>query len=75
MLSFEASIHGNDPKTALPVTFDDTLTALKSLERFFIEPDGSFVWTGCTPDNQAWHAVRGTNSICCSARWVGRRQD
>jgi len=47
MLTFHASIYGGPPENArpLPVTFDRATAALQQLERLFIEPDGSFVWT------------------------------
>ena len=55
MLSFQASVRGGDSTAdALGVTFDQALLALERLGRLFIEPDGSFVWTGCTEDGQAW---------------------
>jgi len=38
----------------LPVSFDAALAALEGLPRLFIEPDGSFVWTGTAPDGQPW---------------------
>jgi hypothetical protein len=56
MLTFHASIYGGPPENArpLPVTFDQALAALQQLERLFIEPDGSFVWTGSTKDGEPW---------------------
>lgn len=36
-----------------PLTFDGALASLSRLPRMFIEPDGSFVWTG-TADGQPW---------------------
>jgi hypothetical protein len=38
---------------ALTVSFDAALAELAMLPRLFIEPDGSFVWTGET-DGQPW---------------------
>jgi hypothetical protein len=56
MLKFHASIHGGHPASAgaLGVTFEDALAALERLPRLFIEPDGSFVWTGMTDAGEAW---------------------
>jgi hypothetical protein len=56
MLTFEASIYGNDNghEWPLPVTFDVATAALQSLPRLFIEPDGSFVWTGEATDGRRW---------------------
>ena len=38
----------------LAVAFDDALEQLGRLERMFVEPDGSFVWTGRLLD-RPWH--------------------
>src|SRR5437870_11506687 len=56
MLKFQVSIYGGSPGNAraLPVTFEEATAALQLLERLFIEPDGSFVWTGSTADGQPW---------------------
>lgn len=56
MLKFQASVYGseNDAAGPLRVTFEAALAALESLPRLFIEPDGSFVWTGVTNDGQPW---------------------
>jgi hypothetical protein len=55
MLSFHTSVHGGRlPTATLPVTFDDAVATLQILDRLFIEPDGSFVWTGRSPDGQTW---------------------
>src|SRR5881392_1196897 len=56
MLKFQASIYGGSPENAqpLPVTFDEATAALQTFERLFIEPDGSFVWTGIAADGQPW---------------------
>ena len=35
-----------DLTVPLPHTFEDVLSRLESLDRMFIEPDGSFVWVG-----------------------------
>jgi len=40
--------------SALTVTFDQALAALELFDRMFIEPDGSFVWTGSEPDGRPW---------------------
>src|SRR5438105_13817685 len=56
MLKFHASIHRGSPENpdSLTVTFDQAFAALSRFERLFIEPDGSFVWTGSTADGQPW---------------------
>jgi hypothetical protein len=56
MLTFHASIYGDLPEgaQALAVTFDQASVALEQLERLFIEPDGSFVWTGVAADGERW---------------------
>jgi hypothetical protein len=55
MLKFHASLRGGlNAHDALTTTFDDALQALAKLDRLFIEPDGSFVWTGIAADGQAW---------------------
>ncbi len=41
--------------TSLHVTFDRAVEILAMLPRMFIEPDGSFVWTG-NEDNELWQA-------------------
>jgi hypothetical protein len=45
MLRFIASVRRRN-ETGLGVTFDQAYAALEALPRMFIEPDGSFVWTG-----------------------------
>jgi hypothetical protein len=55
MLKFQISVHASNRGAAgLSVTFDEALAALARLERLFIEPDGSFVWTGATAEGEAW---------------------
>ena len=56
MLTFHASIYGGPPESAraLAVTFDQAAAALQQLERLFIEPDGSFVWTGVAANGEPW---------------------
>src|SRR3954447_25825331 len=56
MLQFQVSIYGasGDNACPLPVTFDQATAALQLLERLFIEPDGSFVWTGSDADGESW---------------------
>ena len=55
MLKFQISVHARDRDAAgLPVTFDEALAALERLDRLFIEPDGSLVWTDVTADGGAW---------------------
>jgi hypothetical protein len=38
----------------LSVSFDQAISRLARLDRMFVEPDGSFVWTGNANDGQAW---------------------
>ncbi len=55
MLKFQISVHAIDLNAAgISVTFDQALAALEGLERLFIEPDGSFVWTGTSADGERW---------------------
>jgi hypothetical protein len=56
MLNFQATIHGGEQGAIGPlaVTFDDALAALAGLPRMFIEPDGSFVWTGEAAGGGRW---------------------
>jgi len=54
MLKFHVSIYGDLRENPLPVTFDDASSALDLVDRLFIEPDGSFVWTGATADGEPW---------------------
>ena len=58
MLKFHAVVYGDSGQASpgsgpLPVSFDDALTRLGRLPRLFIEPDGSFVWTGDS-DGETW---------------------
>ncbi len=54
--TFHIAVRGgqNVSPTALSVTFDQALTAMERLDRLFIEPDGSFVWTGSLPNGTGW---------------------
>jgi hypothetical protein len=56
MLTFQVSIHSHAHESGrlLSVTFDEALAALERLDRLFIEPDGSFVWTGARAEGGAW---------------------
>jgi hypothetical protein len=56
MLSFQVLVHASSQPlaAALPVTFEHATAALALLDRLFIEPDGSFVWTGTTAEGGAW---------------------
>jgi hypothetical protein len=54
MLRFQVSVYGDSLASALPVTFDQATAALQLVERLFLEPDGSFVWTGSTADGEVW---------------------
>jgi len=58
MLRFQVSIYGDSRERTgcLPVTFEQATEALAQLERLFIEPDGSFVWTGHDADDEPWQA-------------------
>lgn len=53
MLRFQVCVHGENVGP-LSVTFEQAFAALERLERLFIEPDGSFVWTGSSADGQPW---------------------
>jgi hypothetical protein len=53
MLQFIVSIHGQTNAPFRPVTFDEACDSLGALPRLFIEPDGSFVWTG-SDGGQSW---------------------
>src|SRR5262245_10364476 len=52
MLRFHVSIIVTAGR--LSVTFDHAQATLAELPRLFIEPDGSFVWTGTANDGQLW---------------------
>jgi hypothetical protein len=54
MLHFIANVHGVRPDDALSVGFDHALEQFAALPRMFIEPDGSFVWTGAGDGGQPW---------------------
>lgn len=56
MLRFHALVQGKSGEAAcsLAVTFDEALQALATFPRMFIEPDGSFVWTGEAADDARW---------------------
>ena len=45
---------GSGGVAAFLPAFDLALEALQSLDRLFIEPDGSFVWTGSAADGEPW---------------------
>lgn len=51
MLEFHVFVQSQAADALL--TFDGALANLSRLPRMFIEPDGSFVWTG-TADGQPW---------------------
>lgn len=40
--------------SALAATFESATYRLQRLPRMFLEPDGSFVWTGMAEDGQSW---------------------
>jgi hypothetical protein len=56
VLTFQTSVHGKIDAASgqLSVTFDQALSVLEQLDRMFIEPDGSFVWTSEVPDGDRW---------------------
>jgi len=54
MLCFHLEVIVSLTGDALPVSFDDAFAALAKLPRMFLEPDGSFVWTGTTPAGERW---------------------
>jgi hypothetical protein len=56
LFAFQVSVRGGTPlgTGALECTFDEALSAFEQLDRMFIEPDGSFVWTGAASDGQPW---------------------
>src|SRR5262245_37857862 len=56
MLKFHVSVHGGvaTATKTLSVTFEEAFSALERLDRLFIEPDGSFVWTGVGPLGESW---------------------
>ena len=56
MLRFHVLIQGSSANAVAPLTvaFDASLLALDSLPRMFIEPDGSFVWTGKEREGERW---------------------
>jgi hypothetical protein len=56
MLLFHISVRSGDSSgdERSLATFDEAVAGLEQLERMFIEPDGSFVWTGVAADGQAW---------------------
>jgi hypothetical protein len=54
MLSFHVTILGIREGAPLSVSFDAGMAMLAELPRMFIEPDGSFVWTGTAADGQPW---------------------
>jgi hypothetical protein len=54
MLRFIAIAHGVNPQAGLSVSFDDASRRLARLPRMYLEPDGSFVWTGTAESGTAW---------------------
>jgi len=54
MLGFQITIFGSPEGGPLAVSFDSANASLAALPRMFIEPDGSFVWRGSTPEGQPW---------------------
>jgi hypothetical protein len=54
MLRFWVCLYGDASSAPLALAFDEALAALAALPRLFIEPDGSFVWTGTTPGGERW---------------------
>lgn len=54
MLRFVANVHCDTLSAGLPVKFEYVVEQFARLLRMFVEPDGSFVWTGATEDGQPW---------------------
>jgi hypothetical protein len=54
ILRFVACVQGAGSQTALSVSFEQATERLAALPRLFIEPDGSFVWTGVTVEGEPW---------------------
>jgi len=54
MLRFQIAIVGSCESASLAVSFDSAVAVLERLPRMFVEPDGSFVWTGVEVDGQRW---------------------
>jgi hypothetical protein len=54
MLRFHVTIQGAGEQAPLAVGFEVARERLEVLPRMFIEPDGSFVWTGMTKEDEAW---------------------
>jgi hypothetical protein len=54
MLCFHVQIRGASQSAPLSVSFDASLAALARLPALYIEPDGSFVWSGSTSSGQRW---------------------
>jgi hypothetical protein len=54
MLRFQVTIFGSTGGTPLATSFDLAAAALDRLPRMFVEPDGSFVWSGEGADGQRW---------------------
>ncbi len=54
MLRFHVSIVFEASRGCPPVEFDSAFALLSRLDRLFIEPDGSFVWTGVAADGESW---------------------
>ena len=52
-MATDTSLAVPSPVPAFHVTFDRASEILSTLPRMFIEPDGSFVWTG-EHDGQSW---------------------
>jgi hypothetical protein len=53
MLQFHVLVIAPDPSALAMISFDEAAQSLALLPRLFIEPDGSFVWTGGHPA-QPW---------------------
>jgi hypothetical protein len=54
MLRFHVSICSGPVSSSLHVSFDKVAAELSAFPRLFIEPDGSFVWTGISPEGRPW---------------------
>ena len=54
MLLFHIAVVGPGGSAPLSVSFDCAVSSLSALRRMFVEPDGSLVWTGATPEGDRW---------------------
>jgi hypothetical protein len=69
MFRFITSVHSQTNPAALAATFEETSEALSAIPRLFIEPDGSFVWTG-EEAGQPWQVDGNLSDRCDSLAYV-----